>query len=158
MTLCLCLGIVFVASAQQKLELTLDEAVGIALNDNPTIKVANLEIERYDYVRKQALSSLMPQVDASAQYALALRRQEMAQGLSFGGYAEGRTRIRFYPITGRTHQLRVHAAHAEGLNTPIVGDDIYGTSADRLMLHAETIEFEHPTTGEVILLSSKAEF
>ena len=74
------------------------------------------------------------------------------------GYAEGRTRIRFYPITGRTHQLRVHAAHAEGLNTPIVGDDIYGTSADRLMLHAETIEFEHPTTGEVILLSSKAEF
>ena len=81
----MCLGIVFVASAQQKLELTLDEAVGIALNDNPTIKVANLEIERYDYVRKQALSSLMPQVDASAQYALALRRQEMAQGLSFGG-------------------------------------------------------------------------
>ena len=47
---------------------------------------------------------------------------------------------------------------SEGLNTPIVGDDIYGTSADRLMLHAETIEFEHPTTGEVILLSSKAEF
>ena len=85
MTLCLCLGIVFVASAQQKLELTLDEAVGIALSDNPTVKVANLEIERYDYVRKQALSSLMPQVDASAQYALALRRQEMAQGLSFGG-------------------------------------------------------------------------
>ena len=85
MTLCLCLGIVFVASAQQKLELTLDEAVGIALSDNPTIKVANLEIERYDYVRKQALSSLMPQVDASAQYALALRRQEMAQNLSFGG-------------------------------------------------------------------------
>ena len=85
MTLCLCLGIVFVASAQQKLELTLDEAVGIALSDNPTIKVANLEIERYDYVRKQALSSLIPQVDASAQYALALRRQEMAQGLSFGG-------------------------------------------------------------------------
>ena len=74
------------------------------------------------------------------------------------GYAEGRTRIRFYPITGRTHQLRVHAAHAEGLNTPIVGDDIYGTSADRLMLHAETIEFEHPTTGEVISLVSRAEF
>ena len=74
------------------------------------------------------------------------------------GYAEGRTRIRFYPITGRTHQLRVHAAHAEGLNTPIVGDDIYGTSADRLMLHAETIEFEHPTSGEAISLLSKAEF
>ena len=74
------------------------------------------------------------------------------------GYADGRTRIRFYPVTGRTHQLRVHAAHAEGLNTPIVGDDIYGTSAERLMLHAETIEFEHPTYGEVISLTSKAEF
>ena len=85
MTICLCLGISAVASAQQKLELTLDEAIGIALSDNPTIQVANLEIERYDYVRKQALSSLMPQVDASAQYALALRRQEMAENLSFGG-------------------------------------------------------------------------
>ena len=74
------------------------------------------------------------------------------------GYADGRTRIRFYPITGRTHQLRVHAAHAEGLNCPIVGDDIYGTSAERLMLHAETIEFNHPTTSERISLISKAEF
>ena len=73
------------AEAQQKLELTLDEAINIALSDNPTIQVANLEIERYDYVRKQALSTLYPQVDASAQYALALRRQEMAEGLSFGG-------------------------------------------------------------------------
>ena len=85
MTICLCLGLSVVASAQQKLELTLDEALGIALSDNPTIQVANLEIERYDYVRKQALSSLYPQVDASAQYSLALRRQEMAEGLSFGG-------------------------------------------------------------------------
>ena len=74
------------------------------------------------------------------------------------GYVDGRTRIRFYPVTGRTHQLRVHAAHAEGLNAPIVGDDIYGTSAERLMLHAETIEFEHPTSGEPISLISKAEF
>ena len=74
------------------------------------------------------------------------------------GYTGGRTRIRFYPITGRTHQLRVHAAHAEGLGTPIVGDDIYGQSAERLMLHAETIEFTHPTTGETLRLESKAEF
>ncbi len=74
------------------------------------------------------------------------------------GYAEGRTRIRLYPITGRTHQLRVHTAHAQGLSTPIVGDDIYGTSDERLMLHAETIEFLHPTTGERLALCSKAEF
>ena len=74
------------------------------------------------------------------------------------GIADGRTRIRFYPITGRTHQLRVHSAHADGLGTPIVGDDIYGTSAERLMLHAETIEFTHPSTGEIISPTSKAEF
>jgi tRNA pseudouridine32 synthase/23S rRNA pseudouridine746 synthase len=74
------------------------------------------------------------------------------------GYDAGRTRVRFYPVTGRTHQLRVHAAHADGLATPIVGDDIYGTSAERLMLHAETIEFMHPITEEQISLTSKAEF
>ena len=74
------------------------------------------------------------------------------------GYTEGHTRIRFYPITGRTHQLRVHAAHTEGLGTPIVGDELYGKSAERLMLHAETLEFTHPTTGMYIRIESKAEF
>jgi tRNA pseudouridine32 synthase/23S rRNA pseudouridine746 synthase len=74
------------------------------------------------------------------------------------GIEHGRTRVRFYPVTGRTHQLRVHAAHTEGLATPIVGDDIYGTAGDRLMLHAETIEFTHPTSGERISLCCKAEF
>ncbi|MBO7198542.1 MAG: RNA pseudouridine synthase [Alistipes sp.] len=74
------------------------------------------------------------------------------------GYADGRTRMRFYPITGRTHQLRVHSAHVDGLNAPIVGDDIYGTGAERLMLHAESIEFKHPTTGEVVALTSPSEF
>ena len=69
LTICLCLGLSAAASAQQKLELTLDEAINIALSDNPTVQVANLEIERYDYVRKQALATLYPQVDASAQYA-----------------------------------------------------------------------------------------
>ena len=68
-----------------KLQLSLDEAIEIALNENPTIKVANLEIERYDYVRKQAASSLYPQIDASAQYAYSIRRQEMAENFSFGG-------------------------------------------------------------------------
>ncbi|MBR5334549.1 MAG: RNA pseudouridine synthase [Alistipes sp.] len=74
------------------------------------------------------------------------------------GIEGGRTRVRFYPITGRTHQLRVHSAHADGLGTPIVGDDIYGTSEERLMLHAETIEFQHPISGETISLKSQAEF
>ena len=58
----------------------------------------------------------------------------------------GKTRVHFYPITGRTHQLRMHAAHKNGLNTPIVGDDLYGKKEKRLHLHAEFIEFLHPTT------------
>jgi len=61
---------------------------------------------------------------------------------------EHTTLVHFYPITGRTHQLRVHAAHPEGLNTPIVGDDLYGTKADRLYLHAELIRFWHPVSGK----------
>lgn len=59
-----------------------------------------------------------------------------------------RTRIHFYPLSGRTHQLRVHAAHHLGLNTAIVGDDLYGTRADRLHLHAGLIRFSHPKTKE----------
>jgi tRNA pseudouridine32 synthase / 23S rRNA pseudouridine746 synthase len=54
------------------------------------------------------------------------------------------TRICFYPITGRTHQLRVHAAHPQGLNMPIKGDELYGIRADRLYLHAAWLSFVHP--------------
>lgn len=58
------------------------------------------------------------------------------------------TRIRFFPITGRTHQLRVHAAHVNGLNHSIKGDDLYGQKGSRLHLHAEKISFTHPRTRE----------
>jgi tRNA pseudouridine32 synthase/23S rRNA pseudouridine746 synthase len=61
----------------------------------------------------------------------------------------GRTRIHFYPLTGRTHQLRLHAAHSEGLGAPIVGDVLYGrTKAQRMMLHAEKLRFVHPDSGK----------
>lgn len=69
-----------------------------------------------------------------------------------------KTKIRFYPITGRTHQLRVHAAHPEGLNIAIKGDDLYGTKSDRLYLHAEEIEFTHPFTSETIKLIAETTF
>jgi len=68
------------------------------------------------------------------------------------------TRIYFFPVTGRTHQLRVHAAHSLGLNMPIVGDDLYGTKKDRLYLHAEWIEFQHPITKEKMTVEAKTEF
>lgn len=71
---------------------------------------------------------------------------------------EGTTRIAFYPHTGRTHQLRVHAAHPLGLNCPIKGDELYGRKAERLYLHAEYLEFIHPITGETVRITQKAEF
>ncbi len=68
------------------------------------------------------------------------------------------TRIAFYPQTGRTHQLRVHAAHPLGLNCPIAGDPLYGQQAKRLYLHAEYLEFIHPISGQKIHLEKKADF
>ena len=68
------------------------------------------------------------------------------------------TRIIFYPLTGRTHQLRVHASHFLGLNCPITGDELYGKRAERLYLHAECLEFRHPISGEIIQVEKKAEF
>lgn len=68
-------------------------------------------------------------------------------------------RIALYPKTGRTHQLRVHCAHQEGLNAPILGDQLYGNEkAARLHLHAEEITFEHPLTGKKITIKRKADF
>ena len=68
------------------------------------------------------------------------------------------TRIHFYPITGRTHQLRVHAAHKDGLNLPIIGDDLYGTKQDKLYLHADFIEFTHPTSKNKISFTVPSDF
>ena len=68
------------------------------------------------------------------------------------------TRITFYPLTGRTHQLRVHAAHPEGLGCPILGDELYGKKADRLYLHAEYIEFRHPISGKILRIQKEADF
>lgn len=69
-----------------------------------------------------------------------------------------RTRIAFYPRTGRTHQLRIHAAHPLGLHCPIIGDELYGEKADRLYLHAEYLEFTHSITGETVRITKEAEF
>lgn len=69
-----------------------------------------------------------------------------------------RTRIAFYPRTGRTHQLRIHAAHPLGLHCPIIGDELYGEKVDRLYLHAEYLEFTHPITGETVRITKEAEF
>ena len=71
---------------------------------------------------------------------------------------KGKTLVHFYPITGRTHQLRVHASHKKGLNTPILGDILYGKRDERLYLHAEKISFLHPIENKEMSFSIEAKF
>ncbi|MDP2161469.1 MAG: pseudouridine synthase [Flavobacterium sp.] len=73
-------------------------------------------------------------------------------------HRDNQTLVYFYPITGRTHQLRVHAAHPDGLNAPIVGDDLYGTKANRLHLHAEQLCFIHPILKKEIIVQVEEMF
>ncbi|WP_044222139.1 RluA family pseudouridine synthase [Chitinophaga pinensis] len=68
------------------------------------------------------------------------------------------TKIDFWPLTGRTHQLRMHSAHPLGLNAPIVGDDLYGTAAERMYLHAAHIEFTHPLSRQRISFDAPVTF
>lgn len=69
---------------------------------------------------------------------------------------KGENRVELYPETGRTHQLRIHCAHPDGLGRPIKGDILYGTRADRLYLHAESLSFCHPLTGQWLHFEDKA--
>ena len=75
--------------------------------------------------------------------------------------ADGHTilRLALRPQTGRTHQLRMHCAHAEGLHAPIVGDPLYGNlAAPRMYLHAARLVFDHPTTGRKIEIECSPDF
>ena len=79
---------------------------------------------------------------------------------------DGITRVEFSPLTGRTHQLRVHAAHCQGLNAPILGDPLYGNqlstslpmAAQRLCLHARSLQFTHPVTHQTMTFTSPTPF
>ena len=71
---------------------------------------------------------------------------------------DGKTRVALFPETGRTHQLRVHAAHTEGLGCPIIGDILYGRAATRMLLHARTLRFNHPVTSVPITVTADIPF
>ena len=71
---------------------------------------------------------------------------------------DGRSRVELEPHTGRTHQLRLHCAHADGLGTPIVGDPLYGQVDRRLCLHAAELRFRHPVTGQPMVFTSVPDF
>ncbi len=72
----------------------------------------------------------------------------------------GRTRVEFVPLTGRTHQLRLHAAHRFGLGCPIVGDRLYGngTRSGEMLLHATELAFAHPGSGQRLVFRSRPPF
>ena len=96
----------------------------------------------------------------------AVTRWEATEALSPSSLPQGITpaapyyyRLVLHPLTGRTHQLRVHCAHREGLDAPILGDPLYGNHpAPRLYLHAEAIRFHHPLTGKEMTIEKKADF
>lgn len=79
-----CAVVAGMAGARAQLRLTLDQALDIALSENPTIRIAELEVERYDYVKRQTWGALLPQVSVSGTYTRSIVKQEMAKGLSFG--------------------------------------------------------------------------
>jgi tRNA pseudouridine32 synthase/23S rRNA pseudouridine746 synthase len=71
-----------------------------------------------------------------------------------------RTRLELRPLTGRSHQLRVHLSH---VGHPILGDSIYASPAvralsGRLLLHAEQLRIEHPASGEILTIHSTCPF
>ncbi len=86
----------------------------------------------------------------------ALTKYKVLQTVEYSG--RPCARVAFYPVTGRTHQLRVHAAYSGGLDAPIVGDELYGTPDRRLMLHAEWLSFVHPVTGERVEVECAPDF
>ncbi|MAZ96213.1 MAG: RNA pseudouridine synthase [Flavobacteriales bacterium] len=68
------------------------------------------------------------------------------------------SRLALKPVTGRTHQLRVHCAHPDGLGLPMIGDELYGVIGERLYLHAHELVFQHPTSKEIITLTAPIPF
>ena len=82
--LALCFGALAVGSASAQLRLTLDDAIQMALSENPTIKVADLDVERYDYVKKETRGNLLPSLSASGDYTRAIEKSTMRGGISFG--------------------------------------------------------------------------
>lgn len=97
-------------------------------------------------------------LDRPRQMADPLHGRQAITRFSLRGIFNGKQVVDLYPQTGRTHQLRVHCAHVEGLSCPIVGDNLYGQKADRLCLHAQAITFVHPQTGQKMTFSRDADF
>lgn len=87
---------------------------------------------------------------------IAITRYKVLEEKSIG--TKTVTKVELCPLTGRTHQLRVHCAHKDGLGTPILGDELYGSKDERLYLHADKIEFKHPISQKLMIIEKKEDF
>lgn len=104
------------------------------------------KVERHGFIRLPLAADINDSLRQTVDYS---KGKPSVTEYDIDRIENGKTYIKLYPHTGRTHQLRVHCAHSEGLATPILGDSLYGhPSESRLMLHAEHITFIHPVTGK----------
>ena len=118
----------------------------------------NLEIlDRLDVLEKKGTISLPLRPDPMNRPRQIVDHEHGKRAVTDYEFQNENT-VALYPQTGRTHQLRIHCAHPEGLGRPIKGDELYGTKADRLYLHAEQIWFRHPITGEDMHFISPSPF
>ena len=118
----------------------------------------NLEIlDRLDVLEKKGTISLPLRPDPMNRPRQIVDHEHGKRAVTDYEFLNENT-VALYPQTGRTHQLRIHCAHPEGLGRPIKGDELYGTKADRLYLHAEQIWFRHPVTGEDMHFISPSPF
>ena len=118
----------------------------------------NLEIlDRLDVLEKKGTISLPLRPDPMNRPRQIVDHEHGKRAVTDYEFLNENT-VALYPQTGRTHQLRIHCAHPEGLGRPIKGDELYGTKADRLYLHAEQIWFRHPITGEDMHFISPSPF
>lgn len=156
--------------------LDMDTSGLLLLAKNPDMHRSMARLFETRGVRKRYVAELVSCVDAAGGLIkLPIRRDYETRPRQLVCYASGKPSvtawfragltgrhdrlIKLIPLTGRTHQLRVHAAHPLGLGIPIVGDRLYGVpNNQRLMLHAEYIGFMHPATGVWCEVFSSASF
>ena len=139
----------------------------------PTLNPSRREGDNTSEADKNSLPSGGAGVGSSGTISLPLAPDYLDRPRQVVDYEEGKPAVTDYefigqegpyyrvlltPHTGRTHQLRVHCAHQDGLGMPIVGDDLYGFHSDRLYLHAEYLSFTHPLTGEIMEFEKAPDF
>lgn len=151
-------GLLIVAKSLEVYRSLQEQFVKHQVKKRYTAVLENLEIlDRLDVLEKKGCISLPLRPDPMNRPRQIVDHEHGKRAVTDYEFLNENT-VALYPQTGRTHQLRIHCAHPEGLGRPIKGDELYGTKADRLYLHAEQIWFRHPITGEDMHFISPSPF